>query len=155
MQKLSRIAFRIFAILGLALSMSMVFHPSVKSAIRTVFVKEQRSILSTAKGLFNDAKDSFSFVKIKTREAIFIEVYRELDAKTEFVDRIELPKHKDAFFTFNGQTTNLAIDDIDGDQSPELLVPTFDSELVAHLSVFKFNASSNRFEPIDPSEINQ
>ena len=44
-----------------------------------------------------------------------------------------------------GQATNLALKDIDGDNSMEIIVPTYDSNLVAHLNVYKYDPFSRRF----------
>lgn len=152
MKRLSSLIFRILAVAVFAISLTMVFHPDVRSSIRSIFVSDQRTVLSTAKGVFNSDEGEFSFIKIRTRHGIFVEVYRNNNSSSAtLVDRIELLKHKDAFFTFNGQATNLAIDDIDGDNLPELLVPSFDSQLVAHLSVYKYNIGSHRFESESPS----
>ncbi len=152
MKRVSKIIFRFSAVVIFALSFVMVFHPDVRSSLRSIFKPEQRSVLSTAKAIFSTSEGEFNFVKIRTLDGIYVEVYKKgSHSESVLVDRIELPKHKDAFFTFNGQATNLAIDDIDSDTQLELLVPSFDSQLIAHLNVFKFNPESHRFEAQNPS----
>lgn len=146
--------FRGLVILTLGFSMSIAFHPDVRSSVRSVFVAPQRIVLSTVFGQFTE-DGSFHIVKVKTREGIIVEIYRALNRESvmNLIDKIELPQHKDAYFTFNGASTNLAIDDIDGDNKLELLVPSFDQSLVAHLNVFKFDNDAKRFEQVQPTEI--
>lgn len=151
MKKYSIYIVRAVTILMFASSLSMVFHPGVRASVRSAFIKDFRSVLSTTQGTFNSAQNSFSFIKIRNQSGIIVEVYKQDSQSTQFVDKIELPTHKDAFFTFNGQATNLAIDDIDGDQEPELLVPSFDGQMIAHLNVYKFNSELKKFERQNPA----
>jgi hypothetical protein len=64
------------------------------------------------------------------------------------VERIEITDARDAFFSFNGQATNLAIDDVNGDGRPEILVPTFDRNLVGRLNVFEYNNDTREFSKV-------
>ncbi len=64
------------------------------------------------------------------------------------LDTINLEQERDGYFTFNGQLVSLAIDDIDGDHQVEILAPAFDSQLTAHLNVYKYNAGSKTFQRV-------
>ncbi len=121
-------------------------HPDVRSSVRGTFVKDYRTVVSTAKG--NLAGDSrlFTVTKIKTRDSMSLEIFETLgNGQQKLVERIALADTRDGYFDFNGQATNLAIDDIDGDGQPEILVPTFDNNLVGRLNVYNFDASSKTF----------
>ncbi|MEO0337188.1 MAG: hypothetical protein AAF202_12400, partial [Pseudomonadota bacterium] len=52
----------------------------------------------------------------------------------------------------SGNATQLAVIDVDDDGSFELMAPTFDDQLVAHLNIFKYNPVLKRFEPIQSPE---
>jgi hypothetical protein len=69
------------------------------------------------------------------------------------VDRVELLQHKDAHFSFGGGSTNLAVDDINGDGRSEVIVPSLDKQLVAHLAIFEFDSETGRLKRLLPDEI--
>ena len=58
----------------------------------------------------------------------------------------KLPDKKDGYFTFNGDVTNLAVDDIDNDKKSEILATTFDNDLVAHLNVYRYVPGQKELE---------
>ncbi|MEZ4870891.1 MAG: hypothetical protein R2827_01335 [Bdellovibrionales bacterium] len=53
---------------------------------------------------------------------------------------------------FRGQSTNLAVDDVNGDNIPEIIAPSFDKHLVAHMNVFSYNPVTKKFENITSSQ---
>lgn len=90
-------------------------------------------------------------VKYQTIEGIVVEVLSSDESGSRSViDRIKIPGEYDGFFDFYGQASQLAIMDVDEDGQLELVAPTFDKQLIAHLNVFKFNPTSRQFEPIQP-----
>ncbi len=94
-------------------------------------------------------------IKYNDPSGLFVEVIQmDSDRKSHVLDRIQLPDKHDGLFNFKGHVTRLAIADIDGDGQNELLIPSFDAQLVPHLNVFKFNKVTNRFEPAHPSNEN-
>ncbi len=143
----SALHFGLFA--AFVLMMVAAIHPTVRTNMRSSLLPDYRSIASTAKGnLLGDDKQ-FTVVKIKTRSSLIIEVYGpEVSGQTPLVERIQIPDARDAYFSFNGDATNLAIDDIDGDNRPEILVPNFDKDMVGHLNIYKYNEGSRSFDKI-------
>lgn len=140
-------------ILGFAASMIMILHPDVRTALRERIKPESREVLSFATAQF-ETGTPYRVVKVRTSEGIQLEVYQSpQDSRVNLIDRFKLNEHKDAFFNFSGGTTNLAVDDINGDGRPEIIVPTLDQQLVAHLAIFQFESGSQKLRRMLPDEI--
>jgi len=138
-----------------------VVHPDVRTSVRSSLRSDFRTVVSTAKGDLSGTGVMFTVAKVKTREIFETVIEQTLDGETEsasssasessatrLVERIEISDARDAFFSFNGQATNLAIDDINGDGRPEILVPTFDRNLVGRLNVFEYNNDTREFSRV-------
>lgn len=133
-------------------------HPDVRASVRSSILSDMRTVVSTAKGNLSGTDSSYIVAKVKTRDNIYLEIFEtileqiDLDqpptSTQHLVERIELKGAHDAYFTFNGQTTNLAIDDINGDGKPEILVPTFDKNLVGRLNVIEYDRDSREFRSV-------
>jgi hypothetical protein len=122
-------------------------HPTVRSSMRSSFVKDYRMIVSTAHGDLLGNGTEMIVAKIRTRDSLFLEIYEPKDDGSQrLVERIEMPDHKDGYFNFNGEAMNLAIDDVDGDGRLDILAPSFDQNLVGHLNIYHFDQSSGVFQ---------
>lgn len=147
-----------------------VVHPDVRTSVRGSLRSDFRTVVSTAKGDLSGTGVMFTVAKIKTRDNIYLEIFESVidhtlddesenassdtspavleSSSTRLVERIEISDARDAYFSFNGQATNLAIDDVNGDGRPEILVPTFDRNLVGRLNVFEYNNDTREFSRI-------
>lgn len=130
-----------------------VVHPDVRASVRGSLRSDYRTVVSTAKGDLNGSGSLFTVAKVKTRDNIYLEIFETVagtaaETAPHLVERIELSDSRDAYFNFNGQATNLAIDDVDGDGRPEILAPTFDRNLVGRLNVFQYNDSTREFQKV-------
>lgn len=132
-----------------AASLLTVLHPDVRAQVRGTFLNDYRTIVSSAQGdLLNDGTP-FKVIKVKTRDELVLEVYKgSVDGSYELIEKIQMPDQRDGYFSFNGQASNLAVDDIDGDGHPEILVPSFDRDLVGHLNVFRFDPTAKNFQKV-------
>lgn len=129
-----------------AFSITVAVTPSLRTKIKDSFYTSQRKVLSTAHGKLFDGRP-ISVVKVSTAKGLFIEVYDATDEHIRpLIDRIELPDLKDGFILFQGQAINLAIKDINNDNNFEIIAPSFDQNLVAHMNVFAFNKITEKFE---------
>lgn len=164
-QTLIRISQSLLALLALVAFVAVV-HPDVRTSVRGSLRSDFRTVVSTAKGDLSGTGVMFTVAKIKTRDNIYLEIFetvieQTLDTESEnassgatassatrLVERIEISDARDAFFSFNGQATNLAIDDVNGDGRPEILVPTFDRNLVGRLNVFEYNNDTREFSRV-------
>jgi hypothetical protein len=141
---------KIFSTICLAGFFVVVLDSNLRSNIRSVLRPEYRVILAVASADLKGSGLPLQILKVKTQEGLFLEVYSNKDEKEginqELLASIQLPDKKDGYFTFNGQVTNLAIDDIDNDNQPEILATSFDSDLVAHLNVYRYVPGSKVLE---------
>ncbi|HMN68610.1 MAG TPA: hypothetical protein PKC28_08725 [Bdellovibrionales bacterium] len=144
----------LFSLLFLATAMllAIVVTPKLREGIRQQLIGSGREILATAEGnVLNDGGNA-KIIKYRTEEGIFVEILKiDANGGTTLVDRLLLPDRHDGLFNFQGHVTRLAIADVDGDGSFELLAPSFDNQLVPHLNVFRYNAGIGRFEPVKAS----
>lgn len=159
--RIIRIAHYTLIVLASAAFLSAVV-PEVRAGVRGTLLKDFRSVVSTVTGDLSGDGRIFTVAKVKTRNNIYLEIFTTVAntstdtlvdghsetieaAAPQLVERIEIPDSRDAFFSFNGQASNLAIDDVDGDGRKEILVPTFDRNLVGRLNVFQYNDSTRGF----------
>jgi hypothetical protein len=95
-------------------------------------------------------------LKIQTADTLSLEVF-ESDGdsqKMKFFKRIVLPETRDAYFNFHGNATNLALTDVDGDGSMEIVAPTFDENLIPRLNVYKYDSERQDFIRLGPENLN-
>lgn len=139
------------ALIGLcALMLVTALHPDVRSAVRTSVMGDYRQVVSTASGHLAGDERTFTVAKVKTRDALSLEIFEILgNGQQKLVEKIALADSRDGFFDFNGQATNLAIDDINGDGRPEILAPTFDNNMVGRLNVFDYDTNSKAFARVN------
>lgn len=89
----------------------------------------------------------YTVAKIRSRDALFVEIYEPMaDGSQKLVERIELADKKDGYFKFQDQLTNLAVADIDSDGQPEIMVPSFDQNLIGHLNVYRYDKGAGSFQ---------
>lgn len=146
-----------FGFLGLIAIAAMVgaTNSQFRDYVQQLLSEQGREILATAEGdLLNDGS-LVKAIKYRGKAGIFVEVFKSKQGSEEsysLVDRIELPDKHDGLFNFHGHVTRLAVTDVDGNGSMELLAPTFDAQLVPHLNIFRYNMELKRFELMQPPE---
>jgi len=151
----SNIYTRIFRLSLFVISLFALIVASVpelkEMAQSSVRKSEFRHILSVASGDLLSNGSNVKVVKVKTQHGLFLEVYGASENfNRPLLERILLPDKTDGYFHFRGQATNLALDDIDGDNKLEIIAPSFDRDLIAHLNVYKYNQETKRFELRNP-----
>jgi hypothetical protein len=123
-------------------------------SIRDSLFHQQRTLISTAVGDLLGDGTPVEVAKVKTNDGLLLEVYAPgPQGSRVLLDRINLDQQRDGYFTFNGQLVTLAVDDIDGDHRPEILAPSFDQQLTAHLNVFKYDPLSKSFQKMTTSKL--
>jgi len=130
------------------LSNIALFSFPVRQWIQARMNVNQSEILSVAQGdLLNDGS-RVKVVKFKTMEGIVLEFYSDNRNGSRYqISRVVLPNAKDAFFNHRGEAVQLAITDLDGDGTMELLSPTFDDQLIAYLNPFRYSPEVKGFIP--------
>jgi hypothetical protein len=127
--------------------------PSWREKAQSYFANRGHEILATAEGDLLGDGTSVKIIKFRNGEGIYVEILKMLpNGDSHVVDRILLPDKHDGMFNYQGHVTRLAVADINNDGHMELLVPTFDNQLVPHLNVFHYNPTTTRFEPFQPTK---
>ena len=112
-------------------------------------VTSQEEVLSVVHGdLMNDGS-LVKVMKFKTAEGIVLEFYTDVQSNgaRHLISRVEIPKAQDGFFDHRGQAVQLAVVDLDGDGTMELLSPTFDKHLLAWLNPYRYSKEEQAFIP--------
>jgi hypothetical protein len=155
MASLKKAGIRTSAVIFLAAMFTIVLNTDLRSSIRGVIAPKYRVILAVAQADLDGSGEKLQILKVKTHEGLFLEVYglktiapNSTVTQPDLLASIKLPDKKDGYFTFNSQVTNLAIDDINGDKSKEILATSFDDNLVAHLNVYRFVRGQKQLESV-------
>lgn len=147
-QTLLRVSQLVLTLIAVAAFVAVI-HPDVRASVRGTIRADYRTVVSTAKGDLSGAGSMYTVAKVKTRDNIYLEIFENIvNEAPRLVERIELADTRDAFFNFDGQATNLAIEDIDGDGKPEILAPTFDRNLTGRLNVFHYDETTRDFQKV-------
>jgi hypothetical protein len=133
-----------------ALMMFAALHPETRGFIRSALSgAEQRKVVSTAQARLAGDTRLFTVAKVKVGNVLSLEVFENYgEGQQKLVEKIQLADARDGYFDFNGRSSNLALSDINGDGRPEILAPTFDSNLVGHLNIYGFDPEANAFQKI-------
>ena len=120
--------------------------PKSRLWLRQQSSKNFREILSSVSGdVFGNGRNA-KIIKVKTHNGLFIEIYELKDTNPPRLhQQIKLRDRRDGHFLFNGESSNLVLDDINGDQVMEILAPSFDNNFTAHLNVFTYSPEQQRF----------
>jgi hypothetical protein len=138
------------AVIALALVVAAAI-PSLREKVQSRFALHTQEILATADGDLLGDGSSVKVIKFRNGDGIFVEILKmQANGDSKLIDRITLPDKHDGMFNYQGHVTRLAVADINNDGQLELLVPTFDNQLVPHLNVFHFNSTLGKFEPFEP-----
>ncbi|HVK62497.1 MAG TPA: hypothetical protein VM432_13145 [Bdellovibrionales bacterium] len=124
-------------------------HPDVRSEVRGAVMKDYRTVVATAQGRLSADAELYTVAKVKTRDSLALEIYENgVDGDQRLIEKIIIPDAKDGYFSFDNQTTNLAIDDVDGDGRMEIIAPSFDRNLIGRLNVYNFDPEAKSFQRI-------
>lgn len=129
----------------MALSVGVAFHSGLKYEIRNSLALNKRVVLSTITGKLTDDGISSKVVKVRNNHKIYIEIYKLYESGQELVSKLSIPDVHDGYFHIKGESSNLMLNDVDGDNIPEIIAPSFDQDLVAHLNIFKYDKNSKSF----------
>ena len=133
-------------LLGAIVFFAAAWISDFRDGLRETLQPEFRKVLSTVDGDIFGPGQRGKVLKIQTREGLFVEVYRSDDeGNFALKEKFKLADKRDGYFVFNGEASNLVLDDIDGDRKVEIIVPSFDSDLVAHLNIYSYKKDFDGF----------
>ncbi len=126
--------------------------PRSQDVLRDFLFREKRTILAKTKALITPEGPELTIIKVRQNGHLLIEVYVETDNVEQLSTRWALPlKMKEGYFMFHESATNLALADIDRDNSLEILVPAIEQNTQARLLIYKYNPATGNFTPLTPS----
>ncbi len=83
-------------------------------------------------------------MKVRSDGNLFLEVYATDKLGTiALLEKYQLPDDHDAYFNFGGTMSNLVVTDLEKSGFPQIVVPSFDKDLVGHLNIFQFDSASH------------
>lgn len=137
-------------VIFLVLSLFPVFDPHLRTQLHDFFLPSQRVVLTTASTALPGTDQIITVVKIRTTQNLLLEIYKSSQTTHDqkLIDKITLPDRRDGYFHYNGQATNLVLDDINNNHKLDIITSTYDEDLIAHLLVFEYNETSGTFEPL-------
>lgn len=115
-----------------------------RTKIQNAFFGEKRQLLATVTGHLGE--NEYLILKFQTNKGIIVEVQQPENDSYKLIDRIFIPDPYDGYVMMNSQATRLALTDIDDDQQLEIIAPTFDSNLAAHLNALRLDPESMRLK---------
>lgn len=122
--------------------------PGLRTKAKALIQSDSRHVLAKISGKATTDSPRFTILKISDPDGLSLEIYtlEEETGKMILTSKLRLEEKRDAFFSFQGNATNLAFTDIDGDGVLEIVAPTYDEQMVARLNVFKYNPDSKSFD---------
>ena len=135
--------------------------PSWRQQVRGWVRGDDRKIVATLKDDLKGSGEMILVFKIKEAGSLFLEFYSQniedssgsKSSAMELLQRLEIPNAMDGFVSFMGETTNLAVANLDGDPLLELIVPSYNFEFASNLDVIKYNAALQKFEVLSSFEL--
>ncbi len=125
----------------------------VQKKISPYLENSSRVILAKVVSFYGVDQMQFLILKVKDSLGIHIEIF-EIDKNTEaqtFRQKFDLAQDADAYVTFDKNSTNLALSDVDRDGQLDILAPSVDRNGNLRLNTFRFNVESRSFEPYTES----
>lgn len=140
-------------IIAIVVVITIVLVPEWRIRWQSYFMPQQKELLATVTGdLLGDGHE-MKVLKFSTNRGLIVEVHApNPDALNPYtlVDKIFIPDRHDGYFSLNAQATRLALVDVDGDGRPEIIAPSFDDKLVAHLNTLRLDPDTRRLELVKP-----
>ncbi len=126
-----------------SLSLLTVFHPGIRGSIKSFFKGANRNVLSSINTKLDSTDAEYNILKVRADGNLFLEVYStDIIGTISLLEKYQLPDDHDAYFNFGGTMSNLVVADIEKTGIPQIVVPSFDKDLIGHLNVFQFDSTS-------------
>ena len=120
----------------------ILFLPDVRAWVSSQIYPSERVVLSLLNT--NIADQDIKVLKVRFLNKIYLEVYHMAEAGEELVERTILTDAKDASYKMEDGSSNLFAKDIDGDGHPEIIAPSFDKNMIAHLNIYQYEPNSKK-----------
>jgi hypothetical protein len=127
-------------------SLSLGFSESLRSSVKHLFVPNSAKVLSVIRNVTITEGVTIDIYKIKEDSKIVVKFYHSETG--ELFQTFSLQDSWDGYYQVNGRNSNLFLNDVDNDETMEVLAPTFDHNLSARLHILKFDSNSKNFQPL-------
>lgn len=139
---------RYYFIVGfVALSFSISLVSPLRKSLQNYYLNQNQEVLSVVKNYPASEGLKVDVFKIRRGNRLFLEIYSSING--EILQKINLVEAQDSYFYFNGKSTNMFFNDLNGDKKPELIVPIFNKNLFSSLQVFSFNEEQHLFHVVN------
>ncbi len=124
----------------------ILFSP-MKQRIQSYLFSNKEELMAVAEGDLDGLGNKVKVLKYKSKLGIRIEFLRGNSRNTaiEFLNQENINHPYNGYFMYRGHTVQLGMVDMDGDGVMEVVAPSFDKNLMAHLNVFKYNQVQDKF----------
>ncbi|MCB0420696.1 MAG: hypothetical protein KDD61_06855 [Bdellovibrionales bacterium] len=137
----------------LSASIITVFHTDIRLNLKSFFSGPSRTVLSVVIGDVMGNGTAAKVVKVQTKDSLLIEIYDAPEnGARKLLHTLKIQDPHDGYFHLNGSATNLALEDIDNDGVVDIIAPSFDANMVAHLNVYKYDPQLETFVPITSAD---
>ena len=125
----------------------LLFSPA-KVVVQKKVLSQKWNMLSVVHGDLMHNGSSIKVVKFETSDGIMLEFYSAgQNGVRQIINRVEIPNARDGFFNHRGQAVQLAVVDLDGDGTMELVSPTFNNNMLARLNPYHYSEKEKAFIP--------
>lgn len=129
------------------ISLIILFSPA-KDHIQSWLFPNENKLLAV---VYGDVAGDGTFVKVlkfKTKDGIRIEFLKQdYDGMKTLIAQKDIHHPYNGFFEYRGNSVQLAMGDVNGDGIMEVMAPSFDKNLIAHLNVYSYHQEHDTFAP--------
>ncbi|WP_413291988.1 hypothetical protein ACLSU7_11235 [Bdellovibrio sp. HCB185ZH] len=127
--------------------------PNLRTSVKDLFSPDSRVVIAKVSGSLTPQGPKVTVLKIQSKNFLELEVYNlEGSDGMTIMAKIPLAESRDGYFSLKGNSTNLALTDVDGDGTSEIVAPTFDDQMVPRLNIFKYNSTTHGFDKVSSPE---
>ena len=142
-----KLLFFTFFLALVGLSCLFFFSDNIRNKISNKSQKPFRKIIASIEADLSEQGNKYKVLKIQSEKGLFVEIYNA-NSNYNKVAEFSLFNAYDGHLTIEGQATNLALKDLDGDQITEIIAPSFSKSQEPKVHIFKFNLPLLTFEEI-------
>jgi hypothetical protein len=137
-------------VVGITLLIALV--PSWRAGFQNLMWAQDRVILAKTQGHLNPRGPNLTVFKIRTKEGLFIEIYKGNDTETEKIGQHPLEGSQDGYFNIHSQASNLVLTDVDEDGYMDIVAPTFDELQQARMNIFRYDTDAQTYVRMEKTE---
>ena len=127
------------------ISWIVLFSP-LRVKIQSTVLPNKDQLLSVIYGDISGSGNVIKVLKYKTKTGIRVEFLEQgMDGSRRLIAKKEIPHPYNGFFEYRGNSVQLAMGDVNGDGIMEIMAPSFDRNLIAHLNVYYYDQKQGDF----------